>query len=291
LSDPQSLNMYSYVGNDPVNRMDPSGLFWGKLWRAIKKIVTSKWFQIALAVAIIVIAHYYPNSIFGFLGGGSSAGQGVAPALQIAPAAHSAAAAAAASAAAAHVAVLDAAGIALEGAAAASGIASAVSLGLAGALAAGQIGGQFNSDQQKQIEDRKSDVKKRLQNPDCAKLLGGLKNAQGLLSRARVLNPSTLSRSFRGTAGLYSKAANLARSEAANAKEQLFGYSESSPFASVNGKKVLPRVTYLFNRFFTETPSQQETIFIHELNRLNGYSGTYKDDYANITKACGTAAP
>src|SRR5882762_2884441 len=92
LVDPQSLNMYSYVGNDPVNRMDPTGLFWGKLWRAIKKIVTSKWFQIALAVAIIVIAHYYPNSIFGFLGGGSSASGGTAsaataPVLQTASAA------------------------------------------------------------------------------------------------------------------------------------------------------------------------------------------------------------
>jgi RHS repeat-associated protein len=55
LTDPQSLNMYSYVGNDPVNRTDPTGLFWGKLWRAIKKVLTNKWFIIALTVALAVI--------------------------------------------------------------------------------------------------------------------------------------------------------------------------------------------------------------------------------------------
>ena len=35
LTDPQSLNMYSYVGNDPVNRVDPDGQFWGALFQLI----------------------------------------------------------------------------------------------------------------------------------------------------------------------------------------------------------------------------------------------------------------
>jgi len=54
LADPQSLNMYSYVGNDPVNRMDPTGLFWGKIFGFFKKLV--KWAMVALAVALIVVA-------------------------------------------------------------------------------------------------------------------------------------------------------------------------------------------------------------------------------------------
>ena len=64
VSNPQSLNMYSYVDNDPVNRMDPTGLFWGKLWRAIKKIVTSKWFIIAVSVALVVLT--IGSSVFGW---------------------------------------------------------------------------------------------------------------------------------------------------------------------------------------------------------------------------------
>ncbi|HEV2827108.1 MAG TPA: RHS repeat-associated core domain-containing protein [Pyrinomonadaceae bacterium] len=54
LSNPQSLNMYSYVGNDPVNRTDPSGLFWGKLFGFFKKLV--KIVMVALAVALIIVA-------------------------------------------------------------------------------------------------------------------------------------------------------------------------------------------------------------------------------------------
>ncbi|HRH40082.1 MAG TPA: RHS repeat-associated core domain-containing protein [Pyrinomonadaceae bacterium] len=45
LLNPQSLNMYNYVGNDPINRTDPTGLFWG----FFKKIL-----RIILLVAIVV---------------------------------------------------------------------------------------------------------------------------------------------------------------------------------------------------------------------------------------------
>ena len=53
LSDPQSLNMYSYSGNDPVNQLDPDGLFFKKLFRWIKK--HWKIILIVAAVAFTVI--------------------------------------------------------------------------------------------------------------------------------------------------------------------------------------------------------------------------------------------
>jgi RHS repeat-associated protein len=38
LENPQTLNLYGYVANDPVNRMDPSGMFWGALKRFFHKV-------------------------------------------------------------------------------------------------------------------------------------------------------------------------------------------------------------------------------------------------------------
>jgi hypothetical protein len=39
LSDPQTLNLYAYCGNDPVNREDANGLLFGKLFKGIAKAI------------------------------------------------------------------------------------------------------------------------------------------------------------------------------------------------------------------------------------------------------------
>lgn len=51
LANPQSFNLYSYCGNDPVNRMDPSGLFWGFLKNLLHRIIQA--FIHAVVVAVI----------------------------------------------------------------------------------------------------------------------------------------------------------------------------------------------------------------------------------------------
>jgi RHS repeat-associated protein len=65
LINPQSLNLFAYVGNDPVNQVDPDGLFWGAIGRffkavgrffsavgnAIARFLSIRWVKIATLVA------------------------------------------------------------------------------------------------------------------------------------------------------------------------------------------------------------------------------------------------
>jgi RHS repeat-associated protein len=66
LLDPQSLNLYSYCGNDPVNRVDPDGLFWGKLFHFLKKVF--KWLAVAAAVAVAVLTIVYAGPLIAQMG-------------------------------------------------------------------------------------------------------------------------------------------------------------------------------------------------------------------------------
>lgn len=100
---PQTLNMYTYCGNDPVNYIDPAGLFFGKLFKWIGKIFSAvakvlKWVVIVVAVVLITafILAYTPymlpgwlgnamGSLLGFLGkiGASAFGAGLAGAIGV----------------------------------------------------------------------------------------------------------------------------------------------------------------------------------------------------------------
>ncbi len=59
LASPQTLNLYAYCANDPINAMDPSGLglisFFKKLFRGIAKILSNKW---VLLIAGIVLGAF-----------------------------------------------------------------------------------------------------------------------------------------------------------------------------------------------------------------------------------------
>jgi RHS repeat-associated protein len=151
LINPQTLNLYAYCANDPINRTDPNGL---GLISWIKK----HWKIILVAVAIVVAVLLIPGAP-AFLGSFfQQAGQ----------------------------VIISGVGAATEG----GGMSTWLKIALGGALAAGIAGLGFLTQKQASFEDRrlqaaKDELLRRLRanngdNP-CAKLFGGLKNAEKAL--------------------------------------------------------------------------------------------------------------
>ncbi len=64
LAAPQTLNLYSYCGNDPINHTDPSGLFWGSLFKWIGNAIVNliKRVIIAAVKAAITAVFTYATS-------------------------------------------------------------------------------------------------------------------------------------------------------------------------------------------------------------------------------------
>jgi RHS repeat-associated protein len=62
LNSPQTLNLYTYCGNDPINHTDSSGLFWGSFFKWLGKIL--KIIMLAVVIAVAVISVVSPGFFF-----------------------------------------------------------------------------------------------------------------------------------------------------------------------------------------------------------------------------------
>jgi RHS repeat-associated protein len=169
LSNPQTLNLYSYCTNDPVNRVDPDGLglisFFKKVFNWIKKHWKIILIAVAVAIAIIVIpgAQAFVSQLFSS-GGGQAMAAGAA---------------------------------ASEG----GGIATWLKIVLSGALAAtlAAVGTYFQNRQQQQIKSSADQLKDALER---ARKALGRKSCRDLFGSVSDKMLQVLEQFAKGTEGL-----------------------------------------------------------------------------------------
>jgi len=292
LEDPQTLNMYAYCGNDPINHVDPEGLFFGwlkKAFGAIRKFFSNIIVKIAVVVALTIISIGAASGAWSLftvttdpglafsIGGNALAGVATGAAAGTLPS-------------------LTALGWVTAGISAASGVGLpkwSAGIGnfrtppINGGVGTGGVsnflqevqanmGGYFVNKVDTEILQHVFDIiRDRLNRPKCAKILGGKANAVRLLDRSRPIYSPTLSTTFRAPFAQY------ARRDALNPNGR---YAAITP---VRGRNV-----YIAGRFFNGSYNDMATVYFHELKHSNGKPGEpqgydYKADFRQIRINCG----
>jgi len=284
LSSPQSFNLYSYVGNDPINRVDPSGLFWGKLLKFVSKAM--KWIGIAVLVATVVMSGpFAPASgtlLAHILGALVSLGATIGSAMNFV----AGGAILVEGAVATTTAMLGGGGLI----AASSGV-GAVANHLQqrrrkrGKKTEGpkpSIGGVFSPENAARIAELMKRVSELLKKPDCAALLGGQENAAKVLGRAKPLNVNTVDPNYRGPGAGIDPDTN--RTSASIARERMLKPDGDYAQGGSNGN------VFISDRFLSLDSNTQATVFIHELKHVNRAGAEidqdYNAEYENIRKKC-----
>jgi RHS repeat-associated protein len=271
LSDPQSLNLYAYCGNDPINYIDPDGLFFKKLFRAFGKIL--RILKIAVLVAATVLALITLNIpalirlgvewLYEFgpgwlrkaidIGLGFVSRMGGNSDFRTPPTFG-------------------------------NGSSNGVNGFLAKQIRSRKIpvGGAFSFSDWRTLLLVRFLVTSALKRPECAALLSGLKKANLLNRRAKIFNAETVNPAYNG----------IEKRMADTARQRGFAAISEAP-----GRK-----TALTDLFFRPANgraislSAQATILIHEMKHHNGFPPErdgydYRADYDEISQKCGTQSP
>jgi hypothetical protein len=290
LGDPQSLNLYAYCGNDPINHTDPDGLFFKKLFSAFGKALRFLFKVIAVELAIAVLAAGSPGgvlillglaTVFGIAGWHNGKLGNFVRTLLLAGGANSK-----------H-----------GGFKTPSTFGNGSSNGVNGFLAKQRKqrvsqGGQFTLSQSLYLLLIRTLAAHAILKPgsDCAQLLGGRANALKVLRRSKALNAHTINPAFKGTRGIYTDDRLSPNGPAMTVAAVARAKAEDPNDTSIARSEIGGSIIYFNKRFFSQRFFDQVSQDIHELKHLNGATPQqidrdYKQDYQEIADKCGTSNP